>query len=190
MPMSDYLRGLRDKIGHDLVLVPMVSALVFDGRQRVLLVRHAATELWSTPGGMPQPFETPADAVVRTTWEETGLLVEPLRVVGIFGGMECSVTYRDGDQVAFIATAFEARILEGTPRADDAGFMTRHVAAAEVADLPCYPHVSDMLHASFDPATAGDPRNPGTAAQPRAAWFRPPRWRPPRGTSTPRTPGH
>lgn len=163
MPMSDYMRGLRDKIGHDLVLVPMVSALVFDSQKRVLLVRHTASELWNTPGGMPRPFETPADSVVRTTFEETGLLIEPLRIIGIFGGMECSVTYRDGDQLAFVATAFEARILSGTQRTDDEHFMTRHVAASEVPDLPCYPHVSEMLHAAFE--------HPG-------AWFRGARWKP------------
>lgn len=163
MPMSDYLRGLRDKIGHDLVLVPMVSALIFDAQKRVLLVRHAATALWSTPGGMPKPFETPADAVVRSTWEETGLIVEPLRIAGIFGGMECSVTYDDGDQVAFIATAFETRVVGGQVRADDARFMTRQVAASEVQDLPCYPHVSEMLHAGFDHPSA---------------WFRAARWKP------------
>jgi ADP-ribose pyrophosphatase YjhB (NUDIX family) len=180
MPMSDYLRGLRDKVGHDLVLLPMVSALVFDAQRRVLLVRHAATELWTAPGGMPRPFETPADAVVRTTWEETGLVVEPLRIAGIFGGMECSVTYRDGDQLAFIATAFEARITGGSLRADDAHFMTRHVDAREVAGLPCYPHVGEMLHASFDPAPTQDGRHAAGAAAAPTAWFRPARWVPPR----------
>lgn len=180
MPMSDYLRGLRDKVGHDLVLLPMVSALVFDAQRRVLLVRHAATELWTAPGGMPRPYETPADAVVRTTWEETGLVVEPLRIVGIFGGMECSVTYRDGDQLAFIATAFEARVTSGALRADGAHFLTRHVDASEVADLPCYPHVSEMLHANFGSASPADGNTAAAHPAARCAWFRAARWTPPR----------
>ena len=35
-------------------------------------------------------------------------------------------------------------------RADDAQFMTRRVDARKIDDLPCYAHVSEMLHASFD----------------------------------------
>jgi 8-oxo-dGTP pyrophosphatase MutT (NUDIX family) len=42
----------------------------------VLLVRHVEGNDWTTPGGMIEPLETPADAAVRETWEETGLHVE------------------------------------------------------------------------------------------------------------------
>lgn len=158
MPMSEYLRALRSKVGHDLLLVPMIATLVFDDDSRVLVVRHAADELWSAPAGMPQPFETPAEAVVRTTLADTGLVVTPSRIVGVFGGMECSATYHDGDQVCFVATAFAARATGGVLRRDDARFQSRFVGAAEAADLPCYPHVAEMLDAGF----AGE-----------AAWFRP-----------------
>ena len=40
MPMSDYIRGLRERIGTTVLEVPTVSVLVFDEEQRVLLVRH------------------------------------------------------------------------------------------------------------------------------------------------------
>ena len=73
--MSDYIRGLRDKIGTTVLEVPTASVLVFDDRQRVLLVRHVEGNDWTTPGGMVEPYETPADAAVRETWEETGLFV-------------------------------------------------------------------------------------------------------------------
>ena len=75
MPMSDYIRGLRERIGTTVLEVPTVSVLVFDAQQRVLLVRHAEGNDWTTPGWMIEPYETPADAALRETWEETGLLV-------------------------------------------------------------------------------------------------------------------
>ncbi len=82
MPMSDYIRGLRDRIGTTVLEVPTVSVLVFDERERILLVRHVEGNDWTTPGGMIEPYETPADAALRETWEETGLLVALTQIVG------------------------------------------------------------------------------------------------------------
>jgi len=80
VPISDYLRGLRVKVGHALLLVPSVTAVIYDGQGRVLLARHAEGGVWVAPGGSVKPNESPSDAVVRETWEETGFLVEPPRV--------------------------------------------------------------------------------------------------------------
>jgi len=86
MPMSDYVRGLRERIGTDVLEVPTVSVVVFDERDRVLLVRHVEGNVWTTPGGMIEPYELPADAAVRETWEETGLHVHHVRAEpGLFG---------------------------------------------------------------------------------------------------------
>ena len=41
MPMSEYTRALRAKVGHDLLQVPTASVIAFDDRRRVLLVRAA-----------------------------------------------------------------------------------------------------------------------------------------------------
>ena len=79
--MSDYIRNLRAMIGTTVLEVPTVSVLVFDARDRVLLVRHAEGNDWTTPGGMMEPYETPADAAVRETWEETGLFVARADIV-------------------------------------------------------------------------------------------------------------
>jgi 8-oxo-dGTP diphosphatase len=116
MSISDYLLGLRRKIGTDLLLVPSVTAVVFDEHARVLLAQHASRGLWVAPGGAIEPGENPADAVVRETWEETGLYVEPLRVTGVYGASR--VRYSNGDEVEYVMTVFECRALSGTPRAD------------------------------------------------------------------------
>lgn len=57
--------------------LPSVSAHIFDDAGRLLLVRHRDGDAWSTPGGFIEPDERPSDAVVRETWEETGLMVCP-----------------------------------------------------------------------------------------------------------------
>ena len=83
MPISDYMRCLREKVGPDLLLAPSVTIITFDDQGRILLARHADTGVWVAPGGSVDPHESPADAAVREMWEETGLLVEPTKILGV-----------------------------------------------------------------------------------------------------------
>lgn len=57
--------------------------ITFNDRDRVLLARHADAGMWVTPGGSIDPHESPADAAVCEMWEETGLLVDPTRALGV-----------------------------------------------------------------------------------------------------------
>lgn len=163
--MSDYVRGLRALVGTTVLEMPTASVLVFDDAQRVLLVRHIEGDDWTTPGGMIEPYETPADAALRETWEETGLLVELTRMVGVFGGRECTATYANGDRVAFISTLFAARRVSGTLRPDGVETLeARYFSRGDIDDLVCKPHVRLFVDAAF----AGGER----------AHFQAPTWRP------------
>ena len=46
MGMSPYVRGIRERIGTDLLLLPAVSVLIWDDDGRLLLVRGADTGTW------------------------------------------------------------------------------------------------------------------------------------------------
>ena len=165
MPMSEYIRGLREKIGTTVLEVPTVSILTFDDRQRVLLVRHAEGNDWTTPGGMIEPYETPSDAAVREMWEETGLLVTLTRVIGVFGGDLCASTYANGDRVAWVSTVFGATPVSGTLKPDgEETLEVRYCSREDVASLRCKPHVRLFLEAGYAPG--------------HDAKFQPPTWQP------------
>ena len=52
--MSDYVRGLRAKIGNDYLLLPTVAARIRDADGRFLLVQHVEGR-WQLPGGAVDP---------------------------------------------------------------------------------------------------------------------------------------
>ena len=118
MPMSGYLQQLREKVGHDLLLLPSAAVVVHDDQMRLLLCLHADKNVWVSPGGLIEPGEQPADAAVRETWEETGLIVEITGILGVYGGPDLIIDYHNGDKAAYIGTIFRAKVTGGTLRPD------------------------------------------------------------------------
>lgn len=164
--MSDYMRNLRAKLGSQLLEIPSVSILVFDDRDRVLLVKHGDVNAWTTPGGAVDPEERLADAAVREMWEETGLHVELVGVLGVYGGPEFTTTYSNGDVVSFVMIVFEGRTLGGTLRPD--GQETLDLAwfgRAELGGLRIQPWVRQVVENALDDR--------------RRTHFDAPSWRPP-----------
>jgi 8-oxo-dGTP pyrophosphatase MutT (NUDIX family) len=167
MPISDYLRDLRAKVGTALLHVPSVTALVFDAERRVLLVRHSNGGVWVTPGGAIDPDEAPEDAVVREVWEETGLRVEPVHLCGVYGGPGFRVTYANGDLTSYVMAAFECRRLGGELRVDDDEVTeARWVAADDFATVELSAWAKVVLP-------------PLVGAGAGATWIPTVRWRPP-----------
>jgi 8-oxo-dGTP pyrophosphatase MutT (NUDIX family) len=113
MPISNYLQKLRDKVGTDLVMLTGVAGIVRDGERRILLARRTDDNSWTLPAGAIDPGEEPARAMIREVWEETGLKVEPVRVLGVFGGVPFRHTYPNGDQVEATVIVFECRTIGG-----------------------------------------------------------------------------
>lgn len=169
MPMSDYMRTVRERVGTMLLEVPAVSVLARDEQDRVVLVKNAEVGRWVTPGGAVEPLELPAEAAVREMWEESGLHVELVRLVGVFGGPEFVVQYANGDRTSYAMIVFEGRIVGGTPRPDgvetsEVRFFTRE----EIEQGSWEPWMPEVLRALY--------------ADPPGLGFRAPAWRPPAAT--------
>jgi 8-oxo-dGTP pyrophosphatase MutT (NUDIX family) len=116
--ISPYLRGLRERVGHDLIVVPAVAVLAWDDRGRLLMVREADTRLWQTIGGAVDPDESPQRAAAREAEEEAGIVVELEGIRGVAGGPQFRLLYPNGDLVSYVSIVFDARVLAGEPRAD------------------------------------------------------------------------
>lgn len=138
--ISAYLQGLRDWVGHDLLLVPSVGALIHDADGRLLLEVRSDNGGWMLPGGAIDPGEGPPDAVRREVREETGLEVVPRHVVAVIGPYP--VVYPNGDRVEYTSTLWWCDITGGELEARDgecAGFAW--VAPEDVPELGYPPAV-------------------------------------------------
>ena len=86
----------------------VVTTLPVTDRGEVVLIRRGIApghDRWAQPGGFLEIDETVHEAAVRETLEETGLLVEPFRIVGLYSRV----------QAAVVVVAYEARIVGGEP---------------------------------------------------------------------------
>jgi len=118
MPMSPYMARLRGRVGHELIVLPGVSACIFDQVGRVLLAHHADTGIWALPGGAVEPDEDPAAAVTREAREELGIVANLEGLIGVYGGPEFRVSYPNGDLVSYVTIVYACKAA-GTPAAVD-----------------------------------------------------------------------
>lgn len=116
MGMSPFIRGLRAKVGNDLLQMVGVSAVVLNDAGEVMLVRSSEIDAWMPVGGGVEPGEEPADAAVREVFEESGLHVVPEHLVGVYDGP--AVTYGNGDRASYTTVVFRCRVVGGQPRPD------------------------------------------------------------------------
>jgi 8-oxo-dGTP pyrophosphatase MutT (NUDIX family) len=98
-----------------MVIRPGVTAVILtsDG---VLLQRRSDNGRWGLPGGSVEAGESVTEAVVREVLEETGLNVQPMRLVGVYSAPAIGqvVTYPDGNVIHYVSSSFECELLGGT----------------------------------------------------------------------------
>ncbi|MET0435823.1 MAG: NUDIX domain-containing protein [Cellulomonas sp.] len=121
MPTPDFVLDLRARIGHDLLWLSGVSAVVVrpgaDGRDEVLLVRRADNGAWTPVTGIIDPGEEPAVAGAREVLEETEVVAvaERLAWVHTLPPME----YANGDRSQYLDLTFRFRWVSGEPGPGD-----------------------------------------------------------------------
>lgn len=120
MPVPPFVLALRERIGHDMLWLPGVTAVVLreDGpRPRLLLVRRADTGEWTPVTGIVDPGEQPAVAAVRETLEEADVVATPQRLAAttVVG----PVVYENGDRSQYLDLTFRCRWVSGEPRPAD-----------------------------------------------------------------------
>ncbi len=83
LPPSEVRERFRSELGH---ITPKVGsdAAIFDDSGRVLLMQRSDSGTWCLPCGWMEPGENPPETASREAKEETGLVVRPTTLVGLF----------------------------------------------------------------------------------------------------------
>jgi 8-oxo-dGTP pyrophosphatase MutT (NUDIX family) len=146
MPIPDFLRDLRSHVGHRLLFMPSVVAVVLDGQGRVLLGRRADSGRWALISGISEPGEQPALTAVREVWEETAVHAVPERLLGVYAGDP--VDYANGDRAQYMDTVLLCRAVGGEARVnDDESLDVGWFTPDNIPDLPF--HQNTMVELAF-----------------------------------------
>jgi ADP-ribose pyrophosphatase YjhB (NUDIX family) len=87
----------------------VVTTIPVNDAGEVILLRRGIEPgrgWWAQPGGFLEIDETVTEAAIRETLEETGLIVEPGEVVGLYSRLEAAV----------VVLAIESRVVGGAVR--------------------------------------------------------------------------
>jgi len=109
----------------------VVTAIPVTPEGRIVLLRRGIEPgrgLWAQPGGFLEVDETVSEAAIRETFEETGLVVQPGDIIGLYSRLEAAV----------VVIAFEARVIAGDHRLNPEALA---IEAFEPADIP-WPEVA------------------------------------------------
>ena len=132
--MSDYIMDLRKLVGHIPLVICSAGAVVVNDCNEVLLLHRSDNDLWGLPGGVMEPGETIEETARREVFEETGLKLGEIKLLGVYSGMDLHYIYPNEDEVFLVANVFLAREFTGQMAGD--GMESKAVKFFNINNLP------------------------------------------------------
>lgn len=143
--VGSYLWQLRQRIGHDLALMPGAAVVVEDPLGRVLLVYRADTQDWGLPAGGAEVGGSFVQTALDELREETGLVVAPTDLTPFGSLSEAALStahYPNGDVTHYFALLFAATRWTGQLTASEE---TPNLAFFDLHALPLDLHGATRL---------------------------------------------
>ena len=106
---QDYISFIRSKVGQEKIFLNFAGGILTDDSGRILLQKRSDTQSWGIPGGCLELGESSVDALKREFWEETGIKVEPVRLLNVY--TNCPTRYPNGDETQSVIFLYEVRAL-------------------------------------------------------------------------------
>jgi ADP-ribose pyrophosphatase YjhB (NUDIX family) len=116
VPIPEFVVALREKIGHDLMWTPGVTAVVRRDDQ-LLMVQRSDNLAWTPVTGVLDPGEEPAVGALREVLEESGVTARVDRLAAVSG--DNWVTHVNGDRAVYLDLTFACTWVSGEPYAAD-----------------------------------------------------------------------
>lgn len=116
----DYVKYIRDRVGHDTINLTGVNVLILNENNQVLLQRRGTFPYkWGLIGGITELGESLEDTAIRETKEETGLDIKELNLLGTTSGEKCYIEFPNCDKAYFISIGYFTNSFSGTLKIDN-----------------------------------------------------------------------
>jgi 8-oxo-dGTP diphosphatase len=136
--MSNYLKTLRQLIGHRKVIHPAARIIIENDAGEILFIRRTDNGRWGLPAGGMEEEEDITACIRREVLEETGLELLEVDLIGISSHPKKeSVEYPNGDQVQYFTAEFFCNQWRGVPRAGNEE--VKEVRFMEIDDIQNLP---------------------------------------------------
>lgn len=115
----NYIKYLRQFVGHSPILTAGAGILVFNEKNEVLMQLRTDYNAWGFPGGSMELGESFEETAKRELEEETGLIIDSLKLIEVLSGKDTFREYPNGDQLYDITAIYEVRKYHGNLRIND-----------------------------------------------------------------------
>ncbi|MGF7144091.1 ADP-ribose pyrophosphatase YjhB (NUDIX family) [Anaerotaenia torta] len=116
--MSDYIRWIRSKVGHDNIILNFSGACITNEKGEILLQKRSKTEnIWGLPGGGVELGESIEETAIREVKEETGLDIRVEYLIGVYS--KYFTEYPNGDKAQSICYCFKGTVVNGSLNIDN-----------------------------------------------------------------------
>lgn len=115
----NYYQKLRQFLGHDPILTSGTILVVFNDKKEILMQLRSDYKQWGFPGGGLELGESLEDTAKRELEEETGLILDSLKLIDVVSGKETYRVYPNGDEVYDITAIYEVTGYHGDIKIND-----------------------------------------------------------------------
>ena len=114
----EYIPWIRSKVGNRKIFMVAGTMVVQDENGRILLQQRSDFDFWGLPGGALERDEDIETCARRELFEETGLHVGALRLIGVYSHPKYDVLYPNGDQIQQFNVCFVGQVTGGAMQVD------------------------------------------------------------------------
>lgn len=144
---GSYVWKIRQKIGHDPLLIPSVDVATVREDGRLLLIYNIDWKNWFFPGGYVEEGQTFEQAAARELLEEGGVRVSPSDLVPFAHASGFKMKYPNGDVTWPFSQLFVTRKWQDTASEIDASEVSerRWFSIDELKTMDLSPNMQRML---------------------------------------------
>ncbi|TQR35898.1 NUDIX domain-containing protein [Lysinibacillus sphaericus] len=131
----NYIKSLRQYVGTSPIIAPGSAIIVFNRKNEILLQLRSDTEDWGLPGGGMEIGDSFEETAQKELYEETGLIAEELKLVGLASGKELYYKFPHGDEIYNATAIFKATTVKGIIKQNEESKDLKYFPLEKLPDL-------------------------------------------------------